>query len=170
MTTMKAVPLLYGVILSLVFMGALATSVAADKAVNITHYNQITSENWDQSVYRGVAVADMVEAFDKGSRRGLLKLAKEHGMKYSDLRFYQMTGDTARSKRRTNLLKASAKRHAANADRHAASADRHAANADRLEREGIARKARIKQLRQQSKEIKERTDKKFRQGLEMLRD
>lgn len=147
--------IVWGIILSLMVMGGVVDDAAAEEGITITHYDQINVENWDRAVYRGIRVADMVEAFDEGGRRGLLQFARKHGMGYKDLRFYQMAGETARIER-------SANRYAASADRHAASADRRAANADRLAREADA-------LEKQAETIKKRTDQKFQRGLEMLR-
>ena len=138
-----------GIILSLVFVGGIAGGARAGESVTITHHDQINAENWDRAVYRGIKVADMVAAFDQGGRWGLLRFAKKHGMKYTDIDFYQMAGDVARTTQ---------------------SADRHAANADRLAMEADAHKARSDLLQQKAQRIKERTDRKFQQGLEMLRE
>ncbi|MGN7613968.1 hypothetical protein ACQZV8_18015 [Magnetococcales bacterium HHB-1] len=130
------------------WLGMVVDAVAGD-AVHINNQDQITAENWDQAVYKGVKVADMVDAVDRGGLTELIQLAKQNGAKFSELTFFQLAGRAARSER--------------NAARHAANADRYAANADRLAIENA-------KIRVDRKTIRERTDRKFRQGLEMLKE
>ena len=145
-----------GVVLGLGCWFGMAGDTVAGGAVHITHHDQITAENWDRAVYRGVAVSAMVQAVDDGGLRGLVKLAKQHGVKFSELTFFQMAGKAARLERKAALINART--------------DRRAARADRLARKNDAREARIQQLRTQAEQIKQRTDAKFQQGLDMLRE